>query len=212
MALHLAETANDEMQPASPSLDVVELLTGRTRRERTMQSNYWELKVRFTNEVLGTLANKEVTSEFIQSKALAAGVAPEKLQEELETLPEMLEAATTVFPRYPDGGEGVHVMLQHQVRGYLKAVALAFNGVAPFPKNFRSKVTSYLFVAPRFIRLTLPEGQKPDFCERPLRAETALGPRVTLARSESLPSWTKFACVLKTYKPDIFTETYERVE
>ena len=33
-----------------------------------------------------------------------------------------------------------------------------------------------------------------EFLERPLRAETAQGPRVALARSEMLPSGTKISC------------------
>ena len=47
-----------------------------------------------------------------------------------------------------------------------------------------------IFVAPRQIVAHLPEGGVVGFCERPLRAQTAQGERVSLARSESLPAGT----------------------
>lgn len=62
----------------------------------------------------------------------------------------------------------------------------------------RSKVDNLVFVEPRRILLNLehPESET-EYLERPLRAETAQGPRVALARSEMLPAGTWFECELK---------------
>lgn len=45
-----------------------------------------------------------------------------------------------------------------------------------------------------------------DILERPLRAETAMGPRVTLTRSDVLNPGTKLVFTLKVIWPDVFTE------
>ena len=60
-----------------------------------------------------------------------------------------------------------------------------------------------VFIEPRQIALILPEGIEITFCERPLRAMTAQGPRVSLARSEQLPTGTLFECSLKVYAGSI---------
>ncbi len=60
-----------------------------------------------------------------------------------------------------------------------------------------SKVTAYkkvidglVFVTPRKIPLVLPEGAEMGVLERPLRAQTARGERVALARSDTCPPGT----------------------
>ncbi len=55
---------------------------------------------------------------------------------------------------------------------------------------YKKRIDGLVFVYPRRIRLVLPEGKKMGVLERPLRAQTAQGERVALARSDSCPAGT----------------------
>jgi hypothetical protein len=96
-------------------------------------------------------------------------------------------------------------LFDYQVKGFIKESGRIFNGEGGV-KALRSKIDNLLFVTPRRIPLIIPDGQEITFNERPLRAETAQGPRVALARSEQLPEGTKFTCSLEVYRGQI---TYE---
>jgi hypothetical protein len=91
------------------------------------------------------------------------------------------------------------------IRGFLKESAQMHKELRGV-KQLRSKLDNYVFIEPRRIELVLPEGGKIDFIERPLRAMTAQGPRVTLARSEVLPEGTKFECRIVVLKSPITEE------
>ena len=54
----------------------------------------------------------------------------------------------------------------------------------PPVKQLQDKVKRYCFVRPRKVRLPAIAGQ----LERPLRAQTAQGPRVTVVRSDIVPA------------------------
>lgn len=78
----------------------------------------------------------------------------------------------------------------------------------PETKAKRLRLTHYLykgtidrevFVSPRRIRLNMPEGTEIGWCERPLRAETKQGPRVALARSETVPIGTTMEFTVCAY-------------
>ena len=55
---------------------------------------------------------------------------------------------------------------------------------------YKTKIDNLVFVKERQIALQLPRGAEIGICSRPLRAETAQGPRVALANSESCPVGT----------------------
>lgn len=93
----------------------------------------------------------------------------------------------------------------YQVKGFLKEAAKAFNnydkefrnGLEPL-KAFKTKIATLIFVYPRFIPFTPPT----DFagagkCQRPLRADTAQGPRVTIVSSETMPVGTQLEFEIK---------------
>jgi len=61
-------------------------------------------------------------------------------------------------------------------------------------------------VAEDVIPLVLPSDGEMEYCERPLRAQTAQGERVALARSEMLPAGTRFSCGLVLYPGEITEE------
>jgi hypothetical protein len=119
------------------------------------------------------------------------GALPE---DELSTLPEAMEKGTTAFHKL----DGKPILYDYMVKGFLKEVGGIFNG-AHGVEALKSKLDNLLFVTPRQIALNLPEGGAMTYCERPLRAMTAQGPRTSLARSEELPVGTWFECDLEVF-------------
>lgn len=162
-----------------------------------MDTKVYRVKVTFTTSVLGTQPQKDVATEFITSKAIDpdTGELPE---DEVNTLPVALEKGTTAFHKL----DGKPIMYDYQVKGFIKETGSVFNGLRGV-KNLKSKLENLVFVTPRQIELHLPEGAEVTFCERPLRAMTAQGPRTSVARSEELPAGTWFECDLEVFQGQI---------
>jgi hypothetical protein len=158
-----------------------------------MDIQTYRLKMTFTTSVLGTQPQKEVATEFITSKAVDPDTG-ELPADELETLPIALEKGTTAFHKLNDQP----ILYDYQVLGFIKEAGSVFNGLRGV-KNLRSKLGNLVFVTPRRIELHLPKDGQVTFCERPLRGQTAQGPRTSLARSEELPEGTWFECELKVF-------------
>lgn len=155
-------------------------------------------RIHFIEEILGTAsANKEIHSEFIASKAPDA----QKREDEIAAIG--VEAATekamTVFPR---NEKGEKILWAYQIKGFLKAAQKTSNmlhgkGEKGYLPNYKSKIDNLVFVKATAdswkdrdhgIVIHEPEGVEAPDCERPLRAETAQGPRITLAHSETCPA------------------------
>ena len=154
----------------------------------------YKLKVTFSTSILGTQPQKDTALEYITSKAIdpATGELPE---DEVGTLPDELQKGTTAFHKLG----GAPILYDYQVKGFMKEAGQVFNGLRGV-KNLRSKLDNLLFVEPRQIALNIPKGGAMTHCDRPLRAMTAQGPRVSLARSEELPEGTSFECELAVYE------------
>jgi hypothetical protein len=127
-------------------------------------------------------ASKALRTEFISSKA----PNPTMAEEEDEMLGNLDERGLTVFLR--DAEEDYMLMLNYMIRGYFKGsleAMVAQTGV----KQPRSKVDRFLMVSPRKLPITR-NGKKiyeeDSQLERPLRAETMKGPRVSLTASEMI--------------------------
>ena len=132
-------------------------------------------------------ASRALRTEFIASKA----PSPADVAEEDNLLGSEEERGLTVFLR--DDETDQLIMLDYMVRGYFKGTLealIAQTGI----KMPRSKVDKYLFVGPRRIQIMRdgkPIYEEDDQIERPLRADTMRGPRVSLAASESIDAgWT----------------------
>ena len=154
-----------------------------------------KIRVRFVEELLGTAsANPEVYAEFLASKAPDGNG-----DEEIAALPvdEELEKQTTVFGR---NGGAEPVLWDYQIKGFFKDACSMLRRVSSTGssklKAYKKEIDGLLFVSPRKIPLILPEGSELTFCQRPLRAQTAQGERVALARSEAAPAGTYFECEL----------------
>jgi len=157
-----------------------------------MNVTKYRLKIVFTEPVLGTQPQKDVATEFLAGKVEETknGLP----SDELETLPEMLEKGTTAFHKL----DGSPIYYDYMVKGFLKEAGGVFNGLRNV-KNLKSKIDNLVFVSPRRIPLVLPSGGELTYCERPLRAMTAQGPRTSLARSEELPVGTRLECDIDIY-------------
>ncbi len=127
-------------------------------------------------------ASRTLRTEFIASKA----PSPAEVEEEDNMLGELDEKGLTVFLR--DDKTGNLIMLDYMLRGFFKGALeslIAQTGI----KMPRSKIDKYVFVGPRRIPI-MRDGEEiadeDDQIERPLRADTMRGPRVSLAASESI--------------------------
>ncbi len=162
----------------------------------------YQLTIIFEQPVLGSQPTQDVASTYLAERN--GFKLPE---DEIETLPDALERGTTVFHKDPAGRP---LLYDYQVKGMLKNAAQVLNGKCGV-KNLKSKVNNLVFISPRKLTILPPEGC-PDIrdlvehLERPLRAETAQGPRVALARSEMLPEGCKVKCGITILPGEISEE------
>ena len=155
-----------------------------------------KVRLTFTEPLLGTWpANPNVARECIASKSPDAAT----IEDEVAALGAEAAAdkAMTVFPR---NDEGSPILYDYQVKGFFKDSCGMLGRIGGKDEkgkkkavNASGKLTAYkkiidglIFVSPRQIPLTL-SGPIHD-CQRPLRAQTAQGERVSLANSEVIPA------------------------
>ncbi|MGN1027574.1 MAG: hypothetical protein ACI4P4_14375 [Faecousia sp.] len=155
-----------------------------------------KVKITFLEPVLGTWPNnKNIAEEFIASKAPDAST----IEEEIAALgiDAVTEKGKTVFPR---NEAGEPVLYDYQVKGFFKDACGMLRRIGGKDEttgkkkaaNLSGKLTSYksvidglIFVQPRMIPIQV-NGEIRD-CQRPLRAQTMQGERVSLANSEEIP-------------------------
>lgn len=138
----------------------------------------YHIVLTFTEPLLGTVPlNREVYADYIASKINGAAAL-----DEVETIEEATEKGTTGFHRL----NGSAAIYDYAVKGMFKDAASMLRRV---PGTASAKLTAYkkiidglVFVTPRLIPLVV--AGELGILERPLRAQTAQGERVSLARSE----------------------------
>ena len=156
-----------------------------------------------TEEMLGTKpANANVFADFVASKC----EDDSKRKEELETAEHIEEAGTTVFHKV----EGQPILWDYQIKGFLKDALGSLNRMDKDMRAGLEKLTAHktkvdgcVFPLARVIPIQLPEGGRLGICERPLRAETAQGPRVSLCRSETVPAGSRIQFILAILSKDL---------
>lgn len=168
-----------------------------------MKYSVYDVKIRFLEPLLGTVAkDPEVYARYIASKAPSRELAEEEIS--FEQLRADIE--NSGWTGFHTDDKGVF-LYDYQVMGFLKESANIMKsqlGIA----NLRAKVEMYCYVQPRRLYLN---GSLGDPLERPLRAMTAQGPRVTLVRSDTMPEGTTvgFRILLldnKEVTPDVLQE------
>lgn len=155
-----------------------------------MIAKKYRVKLTLTEPLLGTVPkNEDVYSTFIASKVLKRQEETDSvinetalISEELATIPDIGTEEARGWTGFHTDDEGPFIY-DYQVKGFLKEAGNLIKDFAATEKirALRSKIDNYVYVFPRRLRLQPIE---PRPLERPLRALTMQGPRVTLMRSD----------------------------
>ena len=144
------------------------------------------VKLTFTEGILGTSpANPDVYRDYIGSKSPDAAT----VDDEVAALgaDEVIEKAMTVFPRTKDG---VPFMYDYQIKGFFKDTCGGLRKVKGSEsskiKAFKKEIDRLIFPSPR--EIPFENVSAVHECQRPLRAQTPQGERVSLAISEEIPA------------------------
>lgn len=161
-----------------------------------MKTKILKVKITFLEPVLGTWpSNQNVARDFIASKSPNAAT----IEDEVAALgaDAVADKGMTVFPRNENGEP---VLYDYQIKGFFKdscGMLARVGGKTETGKkravNESGKLSAYkkvidglIFPQPRMIPIKV-NGKIGDF-QRPLRAQTAQGERVSLANSEEIPA------------------------
>ena len=181
------------------------MTTAKEKTEPTVGSavlTTYHVNMTFTENVLASSpADPEVYRTFIakkeqelkDGKMVPSDKPVEALaEEETSTLPaDREQTGWSVFHQDETG----LFLFDYHIRGFLKEAAGALTGKGL--TAYRSKIDKWVFVNPRriyFMRDGNPIKEKEVVCERPIRAMTMQGPRVSLKRSDSILSGATLAC------------------
>jgi len=148
----------------------------------------YKVKLTFTEPILGTIPkDPEIYAGYIATKA---ALTDEQVAEELATVEKVEEKGWTGFHML----DGKPVLYDYVLKGFFKGACGALRRVSDTRsykiKAYKKIIDGLVFITPRRIPLILPEGEELGVLERPLRAQTAQGERVTLARSDTCPVGT----------------------
>lgn len=147
----------------------------------------YKVKLTFTQPILGTIPkDPEIYAGYIAQKA---ALTDEALAEELASVEKIEEKGWTGFHKV----NGKPIIYDYALKGFFKDACGMLRRV---PGTKSEKLTAHkkiidglVFVEPRQIPLVF-NGEGMGVLERPLRAQTAQGERVTLARSDTCPVGT----------------------
>lgn len=145
-----------------------------------------KVKLTFTEGILGTSpGNEDIYREYIAGKAPDAA----SIEEEVAALgaAEVTEKAKTVFPRTD---AGIPFIYDYQIKGYFKDTCGGLRKVKGTEsskiKAFKKEIDKLIFIEPR--EIPFEQYGVIGECQRPLRASTPMGERVSLAISEEIPA------------------------
>lgn len=143
------------------------------------------VRLTFLEPVLGTWpSNENIARDFIASKAPDAGT----IEDEIAAIgaDAVADKGKTVFPR----ADGRPIFYDYQIKGFFKDACGILSRVKTTKssalKAYRKIIDGLIFVEPRMIPITV-NGDIAE-CQRPLRAQTPQGERVSLANSEEIPA------------------------
>lgn len=161
--------------------------------------------IKFEEPILGSSPkDKDLYADYIASKIAKRKDLSEEERENIKA--DEIDAAYNDIEAVEGRGWtgfmrdelGLYVM-NYNVRGYLKSAlaALQENGVVKKIPAYKSAVDKFVHVRPRKLhflgdtgRIIEGDSRNITVLERPLRAMTMKGPRVSLARSDCLPAGT----------------------
>lgn len=173
----------------------------------------YRIDITFAEPMLGGAPlNSDIYSNYIATKKAEASPAEPltdaEIGEELESLPEG-ERGVTGFHRDEQGNP---MLYDYTWRGYFKETCGMLRMVPGTESkgltSYKKKIDGLCFVYPRRIPLILSGPITMN--QRPLRAETMQGPRVTLACSEQVPAGTRVSFEILALANDVITESLLR--
>lgn len=140
----------------------------------------FDLVFALTEPILGTIPkDRNVFENFVMDQA-KTDMEKEKAAGDAARVPEEVESRG--WTGFYEDEAGRPILMDYQFKGFLKNAGNILKGALKVP-NLRSHVNDTVFVNPRYIILA----DKPDgVLERPLRAMTMQGPRVSLMRSDKI--------------------------
>jgi len=166
-----------------------------------------QVQVTFTEPVLGGVP---LADDLVEGWIANSAPDDATAQQEVESSPdvdevdvdEQLEKQTTGFHRF-DGTPGVY---DYHIIGFLKSACKAMRRVddtlSEGVKAYKKKFADLWFISPRRIQFESFDPEDMFIMERPLRASTAQGERVSLARSEAIPAGATLTFEVKCLQPD----------
>jgi len=162
----------------------------------------FNVTITFVEPLLGTAPlNKELYGDYIASKVNDVDATAD----ELTTIEEATEKGTTGFHRK----DGVPAIYDYAIKGMFKDAAGMLRRVGDTKS---AKLTAYkkiidglVFVSPRLIPLVVVGDI--GILERPLRAQTAQGERVSLARSEMVGKGSTLSFTVSVLGNDVTEAT-----
>ena len=173
----------------------------------------YKVTLTLTEDMLGSAPkNVEVYKDYITQKATS-----DQVSEEVTLIEDIEERGWTGFRSDENG----LLLLDYQIRGFMKEQADALresnmlsarNAKDDGPvAGIKGKIDRHLFVAPRRLYICDAETGNPlktpdGIVERPLRAMTQQGPRVSLVRSDMVKAGRVLSFSLLTTWPQVFTE------
>lgn len=171
--------------------------------------------------VLGTIPkDKKVFENFVMDQAKKE-MEKDRAAEDVDRVPEEVESRG--WTGFYEDEEGCPVLMDYQFKGFLKNAGNIMKGIVGSKtvnvkgaaedepktrtekgiKNLRSHVEQDVFVFPRAIRLA----EKPDdTLERPLRAMTMQGPRVSLVRSDMINPGRQYELEIRVLEGSVVTD------
>lgn len=145
-----------------------------------------ELKVRLTfiDDILGgNPGNEDIYRTYIGSKA----PNPDKIEDEVKALgvEGVVEKGKTIFKKMANG---TPVLCSYHIKGFFKAAAQAKkkekHSMSASLKAFKKEIDTAIFI--KEDEIPFIDWGRMDECQRPLRASTPQGERVSIAISESI--------------------------
>lgn len=144
-----------------------------------------KVRLTFLEPILGTWpSNENVARDFIASKAPDASTIEDEIAE--IGADAVADKGMTIFPRV----DGKPVFYDYQIKGFFKDACGMLTRVKTTKssglKAYKKIIDGLIFVSPRCIPINV-NGEIGE-CQRPIRAQTPQGERVSLVNSEEIPA------------------------
>lgn len=161
---------------------------------------HYDLTFELLEPILGTIPkDRKVFENFVMDQAKTE-VEKGKAAEDVDRVPEEVESRG--WTGFYENEDGHPILMDYQFKGFLKNAGNVLKDALKV-KNLRSHVEQTVFVNPRSILLA----EKPDdVLERPLRAMTMQGPRVSLMRSDMINPGRQYSFDLQVLEGSKVTE------